>query len=177
MTIVDRALLVLLGALLGSGCDEAKTESTKAPSKVAAEVGPPTQKAVETKAPPPAPTPTTPPPPVVEAAKAAPPPAVKTTPEVKALDETLAPILAIADDDARSKAGCKALDTINAQIRAIDRHPPAGVDPMKWTEVVEQRSGWLNDFAIECAEDSSANTKALTDLAELRKDLDTLMPK
>ncbi len=168
---VGRSLLVAsLGALVGLGCDAKKDEAAPAPAAP--------EKAADTKAPVAAPTPAAPPPAAPTPAAPTPAPAsAKTTPELKALDEMLAPILAIADDDARSKAGCKALDGINTQIRAVDEHPPTGVDAAKWTEVVERMSGGLNDYAIECVEDSSANTKALTDLAEIRKELDAMIPK
>ena len=84
---------------------------------------------------------------------------------MKTLQDALKPILEIKDEEARTAAGCKALDTIRGHVRAVDRKPPAGIDQIEWTAAVEGFTGGLWDFAIECGEGDASDTDALAELA------------
>ncbi len=115
--------------------------------------------------------------PEVDAAQAAPPTDASLPPELKALDDTVKPILAVADEAARTKAACKALDTITTQIAAVRKNPPAGVDGVAWNEIVERMAGTLTEFELECAEGSASDTKALAEVAETAKEFLALLAK
>jgi hypothetical protein len=111
--------------------------------------------------------------PVVDAAAAA--PAATLPPELEALDGTIAPILAMDDKAARTKAACAALDTITTQMAAVRKNPPAGVDAAAWTEIAERMAGGLGDFELECGVGSASDTKALAEAAETAKELHALL--
>jgi hypothetical protein len=103
--------------------------------------------------------------------------AASLTPELKAVFDTITPILAMPAGDDKNKAGCKAAETIVGQMRAVDKNPPAGVDAAAWTAVAESMSGGMNDFQIECAEEGSPNFKALSDALETAKEFEALVAK
>lgn len=115
-----------------------------------------------------------PPPPAIDASTAA---ATAQPAELTAALDAIRPIVAITDRDARSKAACKADEDIRAKMRALDQHPPAGVDPAAWTELAERMGGGLNDMSIECAEDGFTNAGALTTALEVAPEFDALLAK
>src|SRR5688500_2159432 len=108
-------LLAVLVIVLAAACGDDKAESPKASPQAD---------------PPPAPAPTPEPTKPVPPPQPPPQPVKLTTPELEALDKTLASILAMSDKEAQSAAACKAVDVITTQMRAVDRNPPAGVDPV-----------------------------------------------
>jgi hypothetical protein len=97
--------------------------------------------------------------------------------ELVALDKTIAPILAMKDDEAGAKAACKALDTITTQIQTARKNPPAGIDAAAWTDIAERMAGSLDEFAIECGEGEASDTKALSAAAEIAKEFVALLKK
>lgn len=115
--------------------------------------------------------------PAVDAAEAAAADPMSLTPELKAVGDTIKPILAMPDGDDKNKAACKALDTITTQIAAVRKAPPAGVDPGEWTAATESMAGGFSDMAIECGEGESPNLKALTNALEAGAEFQALMAK
>jgi hypothetical protein len=111
----------------------------------------------------------------VDAAEAA--PAAAVPPELKELDDTVAPILAMADQAERTKTACKALDVITTKMAAVRKNPPAGVDAAAWQEIAERMASQLNDFQIECAEGDASDTGALSESAKIAKELHELLAK
>jgi hypothetical protein len=174
--IVRLSLCAVLFVSLGAGCgkkDDSKDKGSSAGTKPAAAAD---------AAPAPAPKPVPP----VDAASAAAPvadaaaavaSAASLTPELKAFDDMVAPILAMTDQDARTKAACKALFELRGKLRIVGDKPPAGADPTAWRDLAESISGGLEEFAIECGEGSAFNTKALAEAAERTKEFQELVAK
>jgi hypothetical protein len=127
--------------------------------------------------------------PAIDAAEAAPPAAdaaaaagggagaAASTPELDALDKTVAPIVAMTDAEAGAKAACATLPTITKEMQAVSRTVPAGVDTAAWTDVADRMVGAMSDFEIECGEGSASDTKALAKSMEIAKEFRALLAK
>lgn len=164
--ILCATLFVGLGA-----CGKKQDDGGKATAGAGSATAPPAV-AIDAAAAPPVDAP--PPPPAIDAGAAA---AAAQPAELTAALDAIRPIIAITDDDARSKAACKAAADIDAKLIAVARHPPAGVDAAAWTELAERMASGLNDMQIECAEDGSTNAGALTNAITVAAELDALLAK
>ncbi len=161
MTIGMNSLLALaLCASLGAACKKKAPDGAAAPAPAPDAVVAPVAPVVIDAAPP-----------TIDAAATAP----VLPAELQTFDATVTPLLAIADDDARTKAACKALPSIKQQIAAVGKHPPAGVDAAAWATIAERSGSGLQDFEIECGEGSATSTTALAEAAAMTAELTALL--